>query len=154
MARVTVRLAPLQARVVDNRDIPDICLQHMIAVMLLDKTVSFRAARDQPRIKDPAILRQREKVSFVHDEELTKLLPVRVAIIEIELTDGSHNSERVTAVRGAPRNPMTRAEVVDKARDLVTPVIGREKSVRLIESVFSIESLPDIRNLRPYLQRA
>ena len=27
--RVTVRLAPSVANVVDNRDIPDICLQHM-----------------------------------------------------------------------------------------------------------------------------
>ncbi len=42
--RVTVRLAPSVAAVVDNRDMPDICLQHMIAVMLLDKTVSFHAA--------------------------------------------------------------------------------------------------------------
>src|SRR5262245_32123034 len=42
--RVTVRLAPPVAAVVDNRDIPDICLQHMVAVMLLDKTVSFHAA--------------------------------------------------------------------------------------------------------------
>ena len=27
--------------VVDNRDIPDICLQHMVAVMLIDKTLSL-----------------------------------------------------------------------------------------------------------------
>ena len=37
--KVTVRLAPSVANVVDNRDIPDICLQHMVAVMLIDKTV-------------------------------------------------------------------------------------------------------------------
>ena len=65
--RVTVRLAPSVATVVDNRDIPDICLQHMIAVMLLDKTVSFRGAHDKPRMQDPATLRQRAKVNLVHD---------------------------------------------------------------------------------------
>jgi 2-methylcitrate dehydratase PrpD len=152
--RATVRLAPSQATVVNNRDIPDICLQHMIAVMLLDKTVSFRAAHDKPRMQDPAVLRQREKVNLVFDEELAKLLPIRVAIVEIELIDGTHLSERVTAVRGTPRNPMTRAEVIDKARDLTTPVLGREKSEQLIETVFSIETLRDIRSLRPLLQRA
>lgn len=152
--RATVRLAPSQATVVNNRDIPDICLQHMIAVMLLDKTVSFRAAHDKPRMQDSAVLRQRAKVNLVFDEELTKLLPVRVAIVEIEFTDGSDLSERVTAVRGTPRNPMTRAEVIDKARDLATPVLEREKSERLIDTVFSIETLPDIRSLRPLLQRA
>ncbi len=68
--RVTVRLAPSVAAVVDNRDIPDICLQHMVAVMLIDKTVSFHAAHDKARMQDAAVLRQRAKVKLVRDEEL------------------------------------------------------------------------------------
>src|SRR5215813_12103953 len=150
--RVTVRLAPSVAEVVDNREMPDICLQHMISVMLLDRTVSFRAAHDKPRMQDPAVLRQRAKVNLLRDDTLTKLLPVRVAIVEIDLTDGSHLSERVSAVRGTPRNPMPRAEVVDKARDLITPIPGREKSERLIETVYEVEKVSDIRKLRPLLQ--
>jgi 2-methylcitrate dehydratase PrpD len=152
--RVAVRLAPSVAAVVDNRDIPDICLQHMVAVMLLDKTVSFHAAHDKPRMQDPAALRQRAKVSLVRDEELAKLLPVRVAVVEIELTDGSRLSERVSAVRGTPRNPMARTEVIDKARDLTAPILGRETSERLIETVFAIEAVTDVRILRPLLQRS
>jgi 2-methylcitrate dehydratase PrpD len=152
--RVAVRLAPSVAAVVDNRDIPDICLQHMVAVMLLDKTVSFHAAHDKPRMQDPATLRQRAKVILVRDEELAKLLPVRVAVVEIELTDGSRLSERVSAVRGTPRNPMARTEVIDKARDLTAPILGRETSERLIETVFAIEAVTDVRNLRPLLQRS
>jgi 2-methylcitrate dehydratase PrpD len=66
----------------------------MIAVMLLDKTVSFQAAHDKPRMQDPATLRQRAKVKLVRDEELAKLLPVRVAIVEIKLTGGTLLSER------------------------------------------------------------
>jgi 2-methylcitrate dehydratase PrpD len=151
--RVTVRLAPSVAKVVDNRDIPDICLQHMIAIMLLDKTVSFRGAHDKPRMQDAAALRERGKVNLVYDEELAKLLPVRVTVVEIELADGSLLSERISAVRGTPRNPMTRAEVIDKARDLTAPVLGRDKSDKLIETVFGIESVTDIRSLRPLLQR-
>jgi 2-methylcitrate dehydratase PrpD len=151
--RVTVRLAPSVAKVVDNRDIPDICLQHMIAIMLLDKTVSFHGAHDKPRMQDAAALRERGKVNLVYDEELAKLLPVRVTVVEIELSDGSLLTERITAVRGTPRNPMTRAEVIDKARDLTAPVLGRDKSDKLIETVFGIESVTDIRSLRPLLQR-
>src|SRR6202035_3924389 len=111
------------AKVVDNRDIPDICLQHMVAIMLLDKTVSFRGAHDKSRMQDPAAMRQRAKVNLVYDEDLNKLLPVRVAVVEIELSDGSLLSERVSAVRGTPRNPMGKAEVIDKARDLTAPVL-------------------------------
>jgi 2-methylcitrate dehydratase PrpD len=151
--RVIVRLAPPVAAVVDNRDIPDICLQHMIAVMLMDKTVSFRGAHDKPRMQDPDTLRQRAKVNLVSDEELNKLLPVRVAVVEMEFTDGTRASERVAAVRGTPRNPMTRIEVIDKARDLTGPVLGREKSEKLIETVFAIDTVTDVRSLRPLLQR-
>jgi 2-methylcitrate dehydratase PrpD len=150
---VTVRLAPSVAEVVDNRDIPDICLQHMVAVMLLDKTVSFHAAHDKPRMQNSAVLHQREKVKLVRDEELSKFLPVRDAIVEIDLTDGTRLSERVSAVRGTPRNPMSRAEVIDKARDLTAPILGREKSERLIETVYAIETVTDIRSLRPLIQR-
>jgi 2-methylcitrate dehydratase PrpD len=151
--RVTVRLAPSVAGVVDNRDIPDICLQHMIAVMLIDNTVSFQAAHDKPRMQEPAVLRQRAKVNLIHDEELSKFLPLRITIVEIDLIDGNRLSERVAAVRGTPRNPMSRAEVIEKARDLIVPILGRETSERLIEAVFAIEGMTDIRKLRSLLQR-
>jgi 2-methylcitrate dehydratase PrpD len=151
--RVSVRLAPSVGQVVDNRDMPDICLQHMVAVMLMDKTASFHAAHDKPRMLDAATLRERAKVNLVSDEELAKLLPVRVAIVEIDLADGTHLSERVLAVRGTPRNPMSRTEVIDKARDLIAPVLGREVTEHLIDTVLSIETMSDIRSLRPLLQR-
>jgi 2-methylcitrate dehydratase PrpD len=151
--RVTVRLAPSVAAVVDNRDIPDICLQHMVAVMLIDKTVSFHAAHDKPRMQDAAILRERAKVELVRDGELVQFLPVRVTVVEIELADGTRLSERISAVRGTPRNPMSRTEVMEKARDLTAPILGREKSERLIDTVYAIETVTDIRNLQPLLQR-
>lgn len=151
--RVIVRLAPTVATVVDNRDIPDICLQHMIAVMLLDGTVAFSTAHDKRRMEDPTARRVRAKVHLVPDEALSKLLPVRVTVVEIELADGRRLSERVSAVRGTPRNPMSRGEVTDKARDLTAPVIGRERAGRLIESIYALETMPDIRALRPLLQR-
>ena len=49
---------------------------------------------------------------------------------------------------------MSRAEVIDKARDLTAPVVGRETSAKLIETIFAIETVGDIRSLRPFLQRS
>ena len=86
------------------------------------------------------------------DEELAKLLPVRVSVVEIAFTDGSRVSERVSAVRGTPRNPMSRSEVIEKARDLIVPVVGSEKARSLIETVYRIEDVADVRSLRPLLQ--
>jgi len=151
--RVTVRLAPSVAAVVDNRDIPDICLQHMVAVMLVDKTVSFHAAHDKPRMQDGAVLRERAKVELVRDGELVQFLPVRVTVVELELPDGTRLSERISAVRGTPRNPMSRTEVMEKARDLTAPILGREKSKELIDTVYAVETVTDVRSLRPLLQR-
>jgi 2-methylcitrate dehydratase PrpD len=150
---VVVRLAPTVGAVVDNRDIPDICLQHMVAVMLIDKTASFHAAHDKARMQDPAVLRQRGKVTYVPDATLAALLPARVAIVEITLNDGTRLSDRVEAVRGTVRNPMTRNEVVDKSRDLIAPVLGMSTAQKLIDAVLAIETLKDVRALRPLLQK-
>jgi 2-methylcitrate dehydratase PrpD len=152
--KVVVRLATHEAAIVNNREIPDICLQHMVAVMLIDKTVSFRASLDEARMKDPAVLRQRAKVELIPDEELQKLMPLRVAIVDLALTDGTHLTERIDAVRGTPENPMTREEVVAKARDLMAPVLGAATANNLIEKVLALESVKDVRELRPLLQRA
>ena len=151
---VTVRLAPSVGAVVDNRDIPDISLQHMVAVMLIDKTASFHAAHDKPRMQDAAVLRQRRKVTYTPDASLTPLLPARVAVVEIAFNDGSTLVDRVEAVRGTVRNPMTRAEVVDKARDLIAPVLGAATAQKLSDTLLAIETVKDIRSLRPLLQRA
>ncbi len=154
VATVVVRLAPTVAAVVDNRDIPDICLQYMVAVMLLDKTASFKAAHDKARMQEAAIQRQRAKVQLIKDEALVPLLPVRVADVEVTLTDGTRLTERVTAVRGTPRNPMSRQEVVAKARDLIDPVLGAATGARLVDAIYGLEDVGKIRLLRPLLQRA
>ncbi len=150
--KVVVRAATSAAYTVNNRDIPDICLQHLVAVMLVDKTVSFRAAHDKARMQDPAVLREREKVQLVPDEELEKLIPVRVAVVEVTLADGTQLSERVEHVRGTPENPMSRDEVVAKARELMSPVLGDKVCARLIERVLAIDDVKDVRELRPLLR--
>ncbi len=150
---ITVRVATNEAAVVNNRAIPDICLQHMMAVMMLDKTVTFQSAHDVKRMQDPAVLRERAKVQLIPDAELQKRLPAREAVVEITLADGSRLEERVTAVRGTADNPMMREEVVAKARDLMGPALGAANTERLIQTVLAMESVPRVRDLRPLLQR-
>jgi 2-methylcitrate dehydratase PrpD len=151
---VVVRSATSQAERVNNREMPDINVQYLVAVMLLDKTVSFHAAHDKARMQDPPILREEAKVELIGDEELEHLLPTRVGVVEIELTDGTRLSERVENARGTPENPMTREEIVAKTRGLMTPVLGTTTTTKLIDRLLDIESIKNIRELRPLLQRA
>ncbi len=150
--KVTVRIATSEAKTVNNRDMPDISLQHMIAVMLVDRTVTFRSAHDVARMQDPVVLATRAKVNLVPDEELEKLYPQLVAVVDVTLKDGAQYSQRVEGVRGTVRNPMTHEEVEAKARDLMEPFLGSEQTRRLIDAVFKLESLSDVRELSPLLQ--
>ena len=151
--KITVRVAADEATIVDNRIPPDICMQHLIAVMLLDKTVSFKSAHDVQRMKDPAVLKERAKVDLMHDTELEKLMPKRVGVVEVAMNDGKTLSERVETVRGTAGNPMTRDEMIEKARDLCVPVLGDAKFKGLVEKVFALESVKNVGELRPFLQR-
>jgi hypothetical protein len=49
---------------------------------------------------------------------------------------------------------MTRAQVVDKARDLIAPVLGSATAQKLIDTSLAIERVKDVRALRPLLQKA
>lgn len=151
--KVVVRIATDEANTVSNREMPDICMQHMVSVMLLDKTVTFASAHDKARMQDPAVLRQRAKVEVVADPRIDARRPRREAIVELTLTDGSQLSEWVRDVRGTAENPMTRDEVVTKARDLIAPVLGATNSSALIGKLLSLETLHDIRELRLALQK-
>ena len=150
--RIVVRAAASEAKLVDNRDMPDICMQHMLAVMLLDGTASFASAHDKPRMQDPAVLKQRAKITLIEDDELERQLPSRIAIVDVTLGDGTKLTERVEAVRGTAQNPMTQSEIVAKARDLMSPVIGAETTSRLVDKVLALDTVRDIRELRPMLQ--
>jgi 2-methylcitrate dehydratase PrpD len=122
--------------------------------MLLDKTVTFRSVHDRARMKDPAVLRQRTKVEVVADPRIDARRPRREAIVELTLADGTQLNEWIRDVRGTAENPMTRDEVVEKARDLIAPVLGAATCTTLIGKLLSLETLRDVRELRPVLQRS
>jgi hypothetical protein len=77
----------------------------------------------------------------------------RLPLLEITLADGTRISQDAGPVLGTVQNPMTRDQVVAKCRDLMTPVLGTSRSARLIERVLALETVKDVRDLRPFLQR-
>jgi 2-methylcitrate dehydratase PrpD len=148
---VRVRLANSLGAPVNNSLSPDLCLQHLVAVMLKDKTVLFQAAHDKERMRDPAILELRSKVNLIPDEEFERRLPRWEATVELVLRDGTLLTQHVEDPRGTVENPMTREEVAAKARSLMEPVLGVTVCNSLIERVFALETTKDIRELRPLI---
>jgi 2-methylcitrate dehydratase PrpD len=150
--RVIVRVAHQGANTTNNRAMPDICMQHLCAIMLLDGTVSFKAAHDEKRMRDPRVLAVRKKVELHGDDELTRAMPSRQGIVEVELRDARTLRHHMKAVRGTADNPMTRAEVDAKAYDLIAPVLGKARARRLCDAVWALQALPDMRKLRSLLK--
>jgi 2-methylcitrate dehydratase PrpD len=153
LVKVVVRIATSEAKTVNDRNMQDISLQQMMAVMLVDKTVSFRAAHDKARVEDPAVVRERAKIELVPDEQLERLYPQLVAIVEVTLHTGTIYTQRIDAVRGTVQNPMTRGEVVAKCRDLMDPFLGLAQSKGLVDAVLNLDTVSNIGLLRPLLQR-
>ncbi len=137
--------------IIDDRDMPDVCLQHLLALTLVDGGLTFASAHDLARMQDAAVLEMRARIEAIPSRELTEARPARQAIIEIDCHDGRRLNHRTRAVLGTPDNPMSAAEVEDKARDLLVPHLGADRTEALIAAIRRIGKLADIRELRPLL---
>jgi 2-methylcitrate dehydratase PrpD len=152
VTKLVVRVSVTGANTVGDREMPDICMQHMCAVMLLDGIATFESAHDVKRMKNPKVLAVRKRIELIGDEALQKKLPQRQGIVEITLKDGRVVRHHTEAVRGTPENPTTRAEVDEKCFHLMAPVLGAKKSRALCDAVWGLEKLADARGLRGLLQ--
>jgi 2-methylcitrate dehydratase PrpD len=144
--------------ITDNAGSPDINVQHAVALMLVDKKLTFESIHDYARMKDPALVRLRS---------VTKLIPrpfneragasgaaAEQQLIQITLADGRRITQDsiTTGIAGTASNPWTREWMVAKARDLMTPVLGAGRTEQLIDRVLKLEQTRNILELRPLLQ--
>jgi 2-methylcitrate dehydratase PrpD len=150
--KLIVRVAKQGANTTDNRDMPDICMQHMCAVMLEDGIVTFESAHDERRMKNKSTLALRRRIELIGDEALTRALPSRQGILELTLKDGRQLYKHVKAVRGTTHNPMARAEVDEKAFHLMAPILGKARARKLCDAVWGLERLSSMRKLRVLLR--
>jgi 2-methylcitrate dehydratase PrpD len=149
--KLIVRVSKQGANTTDNRTMPDICMQHMCAVMLEDGIVTFASAHDEKRMKNRGVLALRSRIELVGDEEMTRALPSRQAIVELKLKDGRELRHHTKAVRGTAQNPMTRAEVDEKAYHLIAPVVGKVRARKLCDAAWTLDQLSSVQKLRPLL---
>ena len=141
------------ANTTDNRDMPDICMQHMCAVMLLDGIVTFESvARREAHERPQGARAARAASSCIGDDALTAAMPSRQGIVEIKLNDGRELKHHTKAVRGTAENPMTRAEVDEKCYHLIAPILGKARARKLCDAVWDLEKVNDVRALRPLLR--
>ena len=150
--KLIVRVSHQGANTVNNRDMPDICMQHMCAVMLLDGIVTFESAHDEKRMRDRKVLDLRSRIELYGDDALTRAMPSRQGIVELTLEGDRKLKHHVKAVRGTSDNPMTRAEVDEKCFHLLAPILGKNRARLLCDTVWTLEDVSSMRDLRPLLR--
>jgi 2-methylcitrate dehydratase PrpD len=149
---VRVDMPSASLRIVDNSTIPDLCLQHLVALMIVDRGATFASVHDVARMSDPKVLAVRKLVELVGSEELQTAVPARQAIVRIATADGRSLSHRTYVVRGTAANPMDAKEIEAKALDLMAPVLGAGRANELIAAVGNLDRTEPVSGLRRLLQ--
>jgi 2-methylcitrate dehydratase PrpD len=149
--RIVVRLPEDGARIVNDRSMPDVNCQHIIAVALVSGTVSFEDSHSYKRMKEPAVLAAKARVQLIADPALMDRSAPRSGKVEVTLKDGRTVSHFTRHAPGTKENPMDTEAVNAKARGLMAPVLGKEKTEGLIRAVNALEKLKNARDLRRFL---
>ena len=150
--RIVVRLPEDGARIVNDRAMPDVNCQHIIAVALVDGTVSFEDSHSYERMKDPKVRAAKERVQLIADPKLMDPAAPRSGRVEVTLRDGRSVSHFTRHAPGTKENPMDTERVNAKARLLMGPVLGAGQTEGVIRRVNAAEELDDVRELRHFLK--
>jgi 2-methylcitrate dehydratase PrpD len=153
VARIVVRLPEDGARIVNNSAMPDVNLQHLMAVALIDGTVSFEMSHSRERMTDPAVKDVRSRVELVADRSLMDPAAPRSGLVEVTMRDGQMVRHFTRHAPGTRENPLDEAGVAEKVRDLVAPVLGVRQADTILERVNRIEDVRDVREFVSLMTR-
>ena len=134
-----------------EQSMPDINLKDLLAVSLLDGDLSFEAGHDFARMTDPTVVDITNRIEVKADPSLVTPESPRQGVVEFTTKDGRTFRDHVVVVKGAMENPLSPAEVEAKERPLLAMVLGGDRAGELIDAIWNLESVGNVRELRPLL---
>src|SRR4051812_16513142 len=149
--RIVAKLPEDGARIVNARAMPDVNCQHIIALALVEGAVSFEDSHSYERMKDAKVVAVKERVQLIADRGLMDPAAPRSGLVEVTLRNGQTVSHFTRHPPGTKENPLSTERVNEKARSLMRPVLGAERTEEVIRRVNALEELNDVRELRPFL---
>ncbi len=150
--RIVVDVPTGDVHIVNNNPNPDLCVQHLIALTIVDHGATFWTIHDLARMRDPKVLAVRKLVKLVPSAALQIEKTKHLTAIRIQTLDGRWISHSVRKMLGTAQDPMDAQQVEAKALDLMGPVLGSARARRLIATLSRLESLGPVSGLRPLLQ--
>lgn len=141
---IEVALPSESAVVVDNRMMPNVNVQYLVAATLVDGGFSMRMSNDAKRLSDPVVQGLMARISLLPDKAFAHQ---RAARVTATMADGETISQTVRDVRGTPANPMSFDETRTKAEDLLGGVLGAERAHAACDLVSRLEEVGDLGEL-------
>ncbi|CAE6843206.1 MmgE/PrpD family protein [Paraburkholderia domus] len=132
-------------KVVDGRDMHNICLQDMLSAALVQGGLKLRESPFPEVLADPAFSRLRPRVTLCGDPELDRDQPDgRGAIVAITTMDGSTVSMRVDHPRGhSKRGGLTWAELSGKWHEGL-PECDVDRMLAIAQRLEDIEDVTEL----------
>ncbi len=138
-----------------SRETADHSLPYIVAAAVLDgyvKSASF----------SPAVVNDPQRQAFLNARvtvESSAALSLGAAAgyltrVEIETRDGAHSVAEAAPAPGHPRHPFSDAELGAKLRENAATLYGAEQTERIAATLWSLESLADVRELTALFQLA
>ncbi|HZM36375.1 MAG TPA: MmgE/PrpD family protein [Burkholderiales bacterium] len=119
-------------------------LKYVVATALTHGSVRLSAFQHE-RLSDSKTIRLMEKISTGIDPELDATFPrQRAARVAIETKNGKREELLQPTRKGDPDLPLSDRELEEKYTELVAPVLGAEKAQNLLQSLWRLESLPQL----------
>jgi 2-methylcitrate dehydratase PrpD len=142
---------PGNAKSFRDAAMPALNLRYLFAIILLDGRLDFIAAQSRQRMQtDKAVQALMQKIDVLQDpaQEAPKgQARTESARVIIEEASGRHHEIFVPFVKGFPSHPMTGNEVETKAMELMSPLLGQERTQKVIETVRNLDQLSNISEL-------
>ena len=131
-----------------NAEMPALNLPYLCAIILADGKLDFEAAQSRKRfLTDTKIHKFMPNVQVVHDPSQEETPRVESARVTLTMNDGSKVEKYLHHVKGFPAHPFGREEVLEKALELMTPILGEKRSQTVCDTIWEIEKLDSVKKL-------
>ena len=106
------------------------------------------------KINSEEVNRMMRQVECVVDPDLDKTFPKQwCATAEILTKDGKRYFIKIEYPKGDPENPLSWEEMVEKFYSLTGRLMGRERRLKIVDQVRSLETIRDLKKWSPLLLR-
>lgn len=128
-----------------NARMPALNARYLLALIAVDGELDFVSAQSLHRFRDDErVQRLMQRITVEHDPTQETVPRSESATVTIAFGDGRTRSRHVDHVTGYPTHPMTRPEVVDKAKGLMAAHFTDDRVDHIVDTVMDIADLETV----------